>query len=82
MRARRLGFGALALVACFGLGAALGLWVYTLVGGHVYVAPRPIIVISALAGLVCAGIGAYALVRVATGAGANTGATPRDLYGP
>jgi hypothetical protein len=81
MRNRRWMYGALTLIACLGFGAALGLWLYTIAGGHVYVVPRPFLLISALVGPICACVGAFAFVMVATGARTYTDTPPRDAHG-
>jgi hypothetical protein len=47
----------LALAGCLILGAALGIWLYTLVGDHLFAVPGPILLASyLLAPLAAAGI--------------------------
>lgn len=70
MRARIFVSGVLALLGCLVVGAATGVWLYTLVGGHLYVVPRAVLVASGALGAVAVVFSLVAAVRRATSPGA------------
>ncbi len=51
MRIGRTMYGVLALIGCLGFGAALGVWLFALAGGHLFVVSRAVVLASLLVGL-------------------------------
>jgi len=66
-------YGGLALISCLGFGAALGVWLFALAGGHLFVVPPAVVLASLLVGLLCLWVGAFSLFMLAQGANATRG---------